>query len=403
MNKTRAAADLGFQTKAIHEGYDASEHFGAVAPPIYMTSTYAFEKTAEAAAVMSGDKPGYIYGRQSSPTQSILEARLAALEGAEAAVATGSGMGAICSALMTVLQAGDELIVHHTMYSTAQSLVSEGLPRFGVKVSVVDLSDPEALARALSDKTKVVYFESPVNPTGELLDIAALAEVAHRQPGVLVMVDSTFASPALQQPLKLGADVVVHSLTKYINGHGDLLGGVVIGAAELMKRMRSIGLKYMTGSTLSPQLCFLVLRGLKTLSLRMQRHGDSALKIAQMLSSHPAVRKVNYPFLASSPDYALAQAQMVHGTGMLSFHLHAGEEGAVQFIDALQLVTRAISLGDAETLVTHPGSFLRARHDFKPEHLLGQEDKYSLIRLSVGLEDTKDLIADIQQALATLK
>ncbi|HVL08516.1 MAG TPA: aminotransferase class I/II-fold pyridoxal phosphate-dependent enzyme [Burkholderiaceae bacterium] len=394
--------EAGFATRSIHHGYDSSQHLGAVAPPIFMTSTYAFEDIGEAAAVMAGESHRYVYGRQHNPTQEVLERRLADLEGAEAAVVTGSGMGAITATLWTVLQAGDELIVNDTMYTTARALVTEGLPRFGIKVTFVDLRDPAQLESAMSDQTKVVYFESPVNPSGALLDIAALADIAHRRPGVTVMVDSTFASPALQRPLALGADVVVHSLTKYINGHGDLLAGAVVGAAAMMKRVRAIGLKYMTGSTLAPLLCFMVLRGLKTLSLRMKRHGESALAIARMLETHPAVRSVNYPFLESSPDHALAKKQMAHGTGMLSFHLRGGEQAAVHFVNELKLIARAISLGDAESLITHPGTFIRARKDLVPKDLDAMGDQLSLVRLSVGLEDVEDLMDDLRQALAAV-
>lgn len=389
----------GFDTRAIHQGYDAKQHLGAVAPPIFMTSTFAFESTEQAAAVIGGDGGRYVYGRQHNPTQDLLERRLADLEGAQAAVVTGSGMGAIAATLWTLLQAGDELIVNKTMYQTARTFVSEGLPRFGVTVKFVDMREPLQLANTMSEKTKVVYFESPVNPTGDILDIAALAEIAHRRAGVTVMVDSTFSSPALQRPIEFGADLVIHSLTKYINGHGDLLGGAVVGTAETMKRVRTEGLKYMTGSTLSPLLCFLVLRGLKTLSLRMKRHGESALAIARMLEAHPAVRSVNYAFLPSSQDYALATKQMKHGTGMISFHLKGGEQAAVRLIDGVKLIARAISLGDAESLITHPGTFIRARKGVKPEELDGTQEQLSLVRLSVGLEDVEDLIGDLAHAL----
>jgi methionine-gamma-lyase len=288
------------------------------------------------------------------------------------------------------------------MYATARALVNEGLPRLGIQVTDVDLSKPELLRHALTDKTKLVYFETPVNPTSELLDIRAISDITHTRQGVRVMVDSTFASPALQRPLEHGADLVVHSLTKYINGHGDLLGGAVLGDLATLKFIRTIGLKYMTGSTLSPMLCFLVLRGLKTLTLRMRQHGESALRIAQMLEAHPAVRVVRYPFLQSSPDAALAQKQMAHGSGMMSFELHAGMAGAVAMIDRLQLISRAISLGDAESLITHPGSLLKARQKLYPAEAPQTGVNMDLIRLSVGLEDPEDLIADLKQALDSL-
>ncbi|MGJ7542386.1 trans-sulfuration enzyme family protein [Variovorax sp. LT1R16] len=396
------SSKFGFQTRALHHGHDESDPYGAVSPPVYLTSTFAFENTADAAAVFSGESDRYVYGRQHNPTQNLLEIRLAGLEGAEAALATGSGMGAISSALLTLLSAGDELIVHHTMYSTATSLIDEGLPRFGIKVTKIDLTDPENLRAALSDSTKVVYFETPVNPTAQLLNIRGLADVAHQRPGIRVMVDSTFGSPALQRPLAHGADLVVHSMTKYINGHGDLLAGVVLGDLATIKRIRSQGLKYLTGATLSPLLCFLVLRGLKTLSLRMRQHSESALKVASMLASHPAVKLVRYGFLPGSPDLQLAQEQMSAGGGMLSFELHSGLEGAIQMIDRLQLVSRAISLGDTETLITHPGTLIRARQNVEPAAQLSKGVTMDLIRLSVGLEDVDDIIADLTRALDSL-
>lgn len=397
-----SSTPLGFQTRSIHQGYAPADHLGAVAPPIFMTSTYAFEETADAAAVFAGESNRFIYGRQHNPTQQLLEQRIANLEGAEACVVFGSGMGAISGTLLTLLSAGDELIVHHTMYNTARALVHEGLPRFGIKVTVADLTKPAELEKHLSAKTKVVYLETPLNPTGELLDIEALAQAAHTRKGVKVLVDSTFASPALQRPLALGADLVVHSLTKYVNGHGDLLAGAVAGKLETMKEIRSAGLKYLTGSTLAPMSCFLVLRGLKTLTLRMKQHGDSALKIAKMLEAHPAVKVVRYPFLESSPVYALARKQMSHGSGMLSFDLKSGEAGAVKMIDRLQLIARAISLGDVESLITHPGSLLRGRQKMDPNEEQRPGVNMDLIRLSVGLEDPDDLIADLKQALDSL-
>jgi methionine-gamma-lyase len=400
MPSNEAAHAAGFQTRTIHAGHEA-DPFGAVSPPIYLTSTYAFESTADAAAVFSGESDRYVYGRQHNPTQALLERRLADLEGAEAGLVTGSGMGAISATLLTLLSAGDELIAHHTAYSTVGLLLADGLPRFGIRVRRVDFSDPRHLEQALSDKTKIVYFESPVNPTGEVLDIRALADIARRH-GARVVVDSTFASPALQRPMDHGADLVVHSLTKYINGHGDLLGGVVLGDAATIHKIRKAGLRYLTGATLSPMLCFLVLRGLKTLTLRMRQHGESALKIAQMLAAHPAVEVVRYPFLTDSAGHAIAQRQMKHGSGMLSFDLKSGEQGAIRMIDRLRLISRAISLGDTETLITHPGALIRANQQVEPGARLSEGVTMKLVRLSVGLEDVDDLIADLKQALEAL-
>lgn len=395
---TPDSVTLGFQTRAIHFGHEGERHFGSVADPIYMTSTFAFEEVAQAQAVFSGESDRYVYGRQHNPTQEALEKRLANLEGAQAAVVFGSGMGAISAVLMTLLSAGDELIVHHTMYATATTLINEGLPRFGITVKKVDLSCPEEFAAAISPATKMVYFETPVNPNCEVLHIRALSEIA-RKAGVLVMVDSTFGSPALQHPIDHGADIVVHSMTKYINGHGDLLGGVALGTRDAMHKVRTAGLKYLTGSTLSPMNCFLVMRGLKTLGLRMRQHSESALAIAQYLQAHPKVLRVRYPMLAGSPGHAVAVQQMAMGGGMLSFELHTGFEGAMVLMNRLQLIVRAISLGDTDSLIMHPGAFMQAMQKQNPQARLSEGVTMGLMRLSVGLEDCADLLADLDQAL----
>lgn len=388
----------GFSTRAIHHGYDALADRGAVAPPIYMTSTFAFGSVAEADAVVAHEAPGHLYGREGNPTQDLLERRLAHLEGAEAAVATASGMAAISSLFLSLLSPGDEIIVHRTLYSNTTAMVGEGLPRLGIKVVPVDLSDPAQLGPAMTARTRLVYFETPVNPTAEVLDIRAIADAAHAG-GARVVVDSTFASPAVQRPLEHGADVVVHSLTKYINGHGDLLGGVVLADAGTVAQVRGIGLRYLTGATLSPMACFLVLRGLKTLDLRMARHAQNAQAIAEMLAAHPAVRRVRYPFLPGSPGHAAARRQMANGSGMMSLELHAGYEGAARMMDRLHLITRAVSLGDAETLIMHPGGIAQARRKVHPDTKLADGVNMDLMRLSVGLEDVDDLVFDLAQAL----
>lgn len=394
-------SQLGFQTRAIHFGHDGDRHFGAVSQPVYMTSTFAFDEVSEAQAVFSGESDRYVYGRQHNPTQESLENRLASLEGAEAAVVFGSGMGAISSVLMTLLSAGDELVVHHTMYATATSLVNDGLPRFGIKVKRVDLSNPENLAAAITPATKIVYFETPVNPNCEVLHIRAIADIAHRA-GVKVMVDSTFGSPALQRPIEHGADIVVHSMTKYINGHGDLLGGVALGNRAVMQKVRAVGLKYMTGSTLSPMNCFLVMRGLKTLALRMRQHSESALRIAEYLTAHTKVRNVRYPMLNGRSDYQIAAQQMSMGGGMLSFELDSGYDGAIRLLNRLQLIARAISLGDTDSLIMHPAAFMCAVQKQNPDARLSEGVSVGLMRLSVGLEDCADLVADLDQALRTV-
>ena len=388
----------GFATRAIHHGFDRAGAQGALIPPIYMTSTYAFDTSAESEAVAAGELLRPLYGREENPTQSVLEARLANLEGAEACVVFASGMGAVGSLMLSLLSQGDEVVVHRTVYSNTLALTEDALPRFGIKVVPVDMSDPANLDPVLSRRTRMVYFETPVNPTAEVLDIAAITARA-RAVGALAVVDSTYASPALQRPLEHGAHLVLHALTKYINGHGDLLGGAVAGDAATVERLRRHGLRYITGATMSPMSAFLVLRGMKTLALRMERHGRTAQRIAEMLAGHEAVARVRYPHLPSNPGYAAARRQMKNGSGMLSFSLVSGSDGADRFMDRLRLVLRAVSLGDAETLIMRPGALLRGALRADPAaHLAGGVDE-PMMRLSVGLEDADDLLDDLSQAL----
>lgn len=397
MSRGRPNHSPGFSTRAIHHAYDAREHQGAVAPPVYFTSTYTYgtiEETEAAAA-----QGGLLYAREHNPTTELLEARLANLEGAEAGVVVATGMAAIGTMLLSLLSQGDEIVVHKTLYSNTRSLMKGGVPRFGIKVVPVDVGNPLELARALTSRTRIVYFETPVNPTAEVLDIAAIAAAAH-QVGALVVVDSTWASPAVQRPLELGADLVVHSLTKYINGHGDVLGGAVLGRKDLIGRIRDDGVRYLTGATISPMAAALIMRGLKTLSLRMERHAASALKVAALLETHPAVAWVSYPYLKSGASYSIARRQMTNGSGMLSFGLKRGFEGARSLLGHLELITCAVSLGDAESLITHPASLNRARKEIRPDATLAPGVGEDLIRLSVGLEDDADLVDDLQQALA---
>ncbi|MPZ35703.1 MAG: aminotransferase class V-fold PLP-dependent enzyme [Rhodospirillales bacterium] len=388
---------LHFATRAIHHAYDPNEHQGAVAPPVYFTSTYTYPTVEETDAAAA--QGGLLYAREHNPTTKLLEARLADLEGAEACVVVATGMAAVGTLTLSLLSQGDEIVVHETLYSNTLAMMSGGLPRFGIKVVPVDLAAPANLDAALTPRTRIVYFETPVNPTAEILDIAAIAERAHAG-GAIVVVDGTFASPALQRPIELGADLVLHSLTKYINGHGDVLGGVVLGRADLIEQVHGNGVRYLTGATISPMAAALVLRGLKTLSLRMDRHGASALAVARMLVAHPEVAWVRYPYLPTDPGYAVARLQMASGSGMLSFGLRGGFDGARRMLSRLGLITRAVSLGDTESLITHPASLVRARKRIRPEARLAPGVGDDLLRLSIGLEDPGDIIDDLQQALA---
>ncbi|ESY66145.1 MULTISPECIES: PLP-dependent aspartate aminotransferase family protein [Mesorhizobium] len=389
----------GFATRAIHHGYDPADFSNAVQPPVFLTSTYGFESVAanDAAAALGGR----LYAREYNPTTEILEQRLANLEGAEAGLVVASGMAAFGTLILSLLSQGDELIVHKTLYANTLAMVEQAVPRFGIKVVAVDLSNPHNLDAAITERTRLVFFETPVNPLSRILDIAAIAERAHAR-GVRVAVDSTFASPALQRPLEHGADIVLHSMTKYINGHGDALGGALLGDAQTLRTLHETGLRYITGAALSPMSAFLILRGLKTLTLRMERHSATALAVARALEAHPAVAFVSYPFLDSHPDQVTARKQMSNGSGMLAFGLHAGYEGARRMMDRLNLITRAVSLGDADSLIYHPASLTRARQPIRKDAHLADGVGEDLMRLSVGLEDADDLIADLRRALDVL-
>jgi methionine-gamma-lyase len=391
-----AASEQGFATRAIHHGHDPQAHQGALVPPVYLTSTFAFPDAATGGRRFMGAEQGYIYTRLGNPTLGLLEERLASLEGGEAALATASGMGAITAAIWSLLEPGDEILVDHTLYGCTFAFFQHGLARFGVAVRHVDMTEPTNVAAAIGPRTRLVYFETPANPNMRLVDIAAVAAIA-RAHGALVMVDNTYATPLLQRPLALGADLVVHSATKYLGGHGDLMAGAVVGAAGLIQRIRMVGLKDMTGAVLSPFDAFLVLRGLKTLELRVERHCASALEIARQLEAHPAVATVHYPGLPSFPQHALARRQMTGFGGMIAFELVGGMAAGFAFMDALRLVTRAVSLGDAETLVQHPASMTHSTYTAEERARFGITD--GLIRLSVGLETLADLRQDIGRAL----
>jgi len=386
----------GFSTRAIHHGYDPYAGHGALNPPLYMSSTYTFPTVADGSARFAGEQAGYVYSRVGNPTTVLLEQRIADLEGGEAALVTGSGMGATTSLLWTLLKPGDEVIADKTLYGCTYAYFNHGLARFGVKITHVDLTEPENLARAISDRTRVVFFESPANPNMRLVDIAAVAEIA-KPYDAKVVVDNTYCTPYLQRPLELGADYVVHSATKYLGGHGDLIAGAIIGPKESLDEVRFYGLKDMTGAVLSSQDAFLILRGLKTLALRMDRHCDNAGGIAAFLAQHPKVEVCHFPGLESFPQRELAQRQMSAPGGMVAFELKGGFEAGRRFMDALQLVTRAVSLGDAESLAQHPASMT---HSFyTPEERAAHLISEGLVRLSAGLEDLDDLLGDVEQAL----
>lgn len=387
----------GFATRAIHLGYNPQDNEGALTPPLHLTSTFAFDTADQGAALFAGEAQGHIYSRISNPTLDLLERRVAALEGAEAGLALASGMGAITSVLWTFLAPGDEVITDQTLYGCTFAFMRHGLEKFGITVTHVDLTDPAALEAAISSRTRIVYFETPANPNMRLVDIAAICAIA-RTHDAKTVVDNTYATPVLTRPIELGADIVVHSATKYMGGHGDLVGGLAVGGAEDMGEVRIIGMKDMTGAVMAPFNAMLVLRGLKTLKLRMERHCENAMEVAIMLERHPAVTTVHYPGLESFPQHALARRQMPGFGAMIAFELESGHAAGKAMMDRLQLIRRAVSLGDAESLIQHPASMTHSTYTAEERAAHGITE--GLIRLSVGLEEVEDIIADLKEALS---
>jgi len=386
----------GFSTRAIHHGYDPMQNEGALTPPLHLTSTFVFESAEAGGEIFAGQREGHFYGRISNPTCDLLEKRMAVLEGAEAGLALSSGMGAITSTLWTLLSAGDEVIVDKTLYGCTFAFMQHGLTRFGVTITHVDMTDPENLRRAISDKTRVVYFETPANPNMRIVDIAAIAAIA-KGTRASVVVDNTYATPYLTRPIEHGADIVVHSATKYLGGHGDVVAGIVVGRAEQITQIRLIGMKDMTGAVMAPFNAMLILRGLKTLALRMDRHCATAEMVARWLKAQPSVAAVHFPGLESFAQHDVAQRQMDKPGAMIAFELEGGIEAGRAMMNKLTMIQRAVSLGDAETLIQHPASMTHST--YSPEELAAHGISDGLIRLSVGLEDLADILADLQSAL----
>lgn len=387
-------------TQAVHGG-SLENQYGALTTPIYQTSTFVFENAKQGGNRFAGQESGYIYGRLGNPTVTAVEEKVALLEGGEAACATASGMGAISSTLWTFLSSGDHMVAGRTLYGCTFALMEHSLERMGIEVSFVDATDPENIRKAMKENTKVVYLETPCNPNLELSDIEAVSAIAHSQEGVRVIVDNTFCTPVIQKPLSLGADLVVHSATKYLNGHGDVIAGFVVGKAADIFQIKMVGLKDCTGSVLSPFQAYLLQRGMKTLGIRVRQHAANAQKVAEFLEKHPMVERIAYPGLPSFPQYALAQKQMAYPGAMISFQVKGGLKEGVTVMDSVRLCTLAVSLGDCETLIEHPASMTHAT--YSPEERQQAGIAENLIRLSVGLEAAEDVIADLDQALQQIK
>lgn len=387
-----------FATLQIHGGALDRNDFRPLVTPIYQSSTFYFDTVEQGAALFAGEEDGYFYTRIDNPNQRELAARIAKLEGGEAGLVFASGMGAISSMFLSLVSSGDHVIANKTLYGCTYELLNEGLPRFKIDVDFVDLSQAANLEKYLRPETKVVYIETPANPNLKIADIKYLADTAHVfNPEIIVAVDNTFATPYLQQPLSLGADIVVHSATKYLNGHGDVVAGAIVSDSKTVKLIAESGLRYLTGSVLGPFECFLISRGLKTLDLRMEKHCLNAQAVAEFLERDQRVKKVYYPGLASHPGYELTQEQMKLPGAMISFELDGDKDHCARFANACKLCRRAVSLGDAETLIQHPASM--THNSYSPEALTEADIAENLLRLSVGLESVTDIIADLKQAL----
>ena len=394
--------DQAMSTRLIHGDAHGMKPYGALQMPIFQTSTFEFESTAQGAARFAGQEEGYIYSRLGNPSRAVIEEKLAILENTEAAVAFGSGMGAISSATTTFMKKGSRLVADKALYGCTFALFSHKFTELGIDVEFIDFTDMKAARKALRKKTDMVYFETISNPTMKVVDIEKVAALAHeKNPDCLVVVDNTFATGLCCKPHDLGADIVVHSATKYLNGHGDVIAGFVCGSNELMLKVRTVGLKDITGSVLGPLDSFLLNRGLKTLPLRMAKHTENAMKVAKALEAMDGIENVYYVGLKSHPQYKVAKKELMMTSGMISFEPKTAKI-AEKMMNNVKMCVLAVSLGDCETLIEHPGSMTHST--YTEEEMINAGFNKKLIRLSVGLEDPDDIIADLDQALkAALK
>jgi O-succinylhomoserine sulfhydrylase len=391
-------AKLHPATQLVHGG-TARSQFGEISEALFLTQAYAYPDMETAEARMKGAEPGYVYSRYSNPTVDMLQERMALLEGAEAARATSSGMAAVTTALMAQLRAGDHVVAARAMFGACLYVVEELLPRFGVASTLVDGADLSQWRAAMRPQTKLLFLETPTNPCLEIYDIAAIAAIAHGH-GARLVIDNVFATPILQKPLRLGADCVVYSATKHIDGHGRCLGGIILGSRDLIEN-EVHNLYKQTGPCLSPFNAWVLLKSLETLPLRVRQQAQSAAQIADYLSTHRQIARVHYPGRPDHPHADIAKRQMSAGGTLVSFEVRGGKEAAFAFGNSLSLITIANNLGDAKSLITHPATTTHQRLTPEARAAMGVSD--GLLRLSVGLEDAGDLIADLDQALTILE
>lgn len=386
--------EKSFFTQAVHAGENPAENYGAVSVPIYTTSVFAFPNADEAAAIHNFQKEGYFYGRLGNPTQTALEKSVAALEKGDDALALASGMAAVAAAVLTVVGAGDHIVAPDSMYSTTTLFLRDLQEKFNIETTFIDATIAENYAAAARENTKLFWLESPSNPLLKITDIAAVARIALGK-NIKTVIDNTFATPFNQHPLDFGVDAVIHSATKYFGGHSDLTAGLVAGKKEFVEKAR-FGIAKLHGGNIAPQVAWLVLRGIKTLALRMERHNQNAFVVANMLESHAKVKRVFYPALASHPQHEIARRQMSGFGGMIAFDVGGAEEGKC-LVNNVKVCTLATSLGGVETIIQHSASMTHANLSREERLKAGVTD--GLIRLSVGIEDAQDLIDDLEQAL----
>jgi methionine-gamma-lyase len=387
-----------FETKCVHSGIDENE-FGAVVPPIYQTSTFKFESAQHGASLFAGEQRGYIYTRMANPTVEALENAIAELEGGYKALGCGSGMAAIHTVFASLTSAGDHILCSAAVYGPTTTLLNTVMNKFGVESTFVDTSNIEAVKKAVKPNTKVLYIETPGNPTLAITDIPAMAEIAHNNNAMLV-VDNTFMSPALQKPFEFGADVVLHSLTKFLNGHADVVGGIIIVKDDkTYKSFRKV--LNQIGGVIDPFNSFLVHRGIKTLALRMKKHCENAMIVAEYLEKHPQIKSVSYPGLKSHPQFEIGQKQHKGPGGMITFELEGGFEAGQVLMNSVKLCQLAVSLGGVESLIQHPASM--THYSMGKEARLAGGITEGLVRLSVGIENVNDIIADLEKGLEKVK
>ncbi len=387
------------ETVIIHEGYETAKHLDSLAVPLYQTSTYAFENAEQGAKRFSGEEMGGIYSRLGNPTVQVLEDRMAALEHGEGALAFGSGMAAVSTILVYLTKAGDHILCTRGIYGCTFGLLNIMEEKYNISHDLASLSSKEEVEAAIKPNTACIYIETPINPTMEIVDIEMITEIAKKH-HIPVVVDNTFSSPYLQNPLDLGADFVLHSATKYINGHGDVIAGLLIGKdKEEMAKIRATVQKDF-GGIISPFDAWLLIRGLKTLHIRMDRHSENAEKVFRYLSGQDKVDSIFYPFDPKSPQYEIARRQMKNGGGLISFNIKGGVEVAQKFMNKLKLIKIAVSLGDAETLIQHPATMTHSVVPEKERNAMGITD--GMLRLSVGLENVKDIIDDLENAFSSI-